>query len=423
MGDETTHRRLSPSKSKRYVLCPGSIARVAKLNLKQGPESPAAREGTRAHQLLETCLNPDNMRKPQDIPALKDEVGTWHPDQEMINHIQDTIDYLGRRQILLMPSVVQSELKVNPEIITNCPEQGGTADIVIFSRHKKVLEIADLKYGRGLRVDPEDNTQLVLYAAGVLADMPVKDLDSVDTVVCTIMQPRIPTERGTNRSVEYTLEGILDKAKEIGQAGLLALSDAGPISPGEEQCRWCEARSICAERREWALHSSGVVFGPVDERSPEDLRDELLEAADSNPSELSDAKLAGILDGIPAIEAYCRDMKVEARARLERGRRLPGYKLVAGKRTRKWLQEATDIHAALKGLRMRVKDFEKHSLLGVAKIRAILPEAKRKAFDELWHWQGGSNTVAQETDERPAVNIEAVTFSEVTEDKPVSFGP
>ncbi len=419
------HARLSPSKSKRYMLCPGSVAREEAMPKGKEVESPAAREGTRAHQLLETCLSPFNMRRPKDVPELTDVVGTWKPDMEMVNYIQETIDYIGAQQsaFLPSPSTVQTELKVDPEFVTKCPEQTGTADIIIFSKHKGVLEIADLKYGRGLRVDPEDNPQLVLYAAGVIAEMAVQDLEGIEKVVCTIMQPRIPTERGTNRSVSYPLEGILDKARMIGQAGLLALSGKGPIVPGDEQCRWCGARAECAERREWALQSSGVVFGPVDEKSPEDLRDELIGAADADPASLTDEALSSILDGIPAIEAYCRDMKVEARARLERGRQLPGYKLVAGKRTRKWLQDETKIHAALKGLRMRVKDFEKHSLLGVAKIRAILPEAKRTEFDELWHWQGGSNTVAHETDERPAVNMEAVTFGDTTEDKPVSFGP
>lgn len=416
MGDENQHARLSPSKSKRYVLCPASVSRCA--TLPQGPQtdSPAAREGTRAHQLLEVCLTPGNMRRPKDVPDLVDEVGPWQPDAEMVEYIQEVIDYIGRRQIELMPSEVYSEKRVDPEPVTGCAEQAGTVDIQILSKYKKTLEIADLKYGRGIRVDPEGNTQLILYAAGVLAETPVADLDQVETIRCTIMQPRIPTERGTNRWVEYTLEGLLEEAKKIGDAGNLALTGFGPAVPGEEQCRWCDFKSQCEERREWAMQSSGVVFGDVSEKSAEDLREELLDAVDTIPGALTDEKLSSILDGIPAIEAYCRDMKVEARRRLERGRTVPGYKLVEGKRARKWLQEDDDVKSALKGLRIKVSDFTATKLLGVAKIRGLLPAAKRDKFDELWFWMNGSPTVAHDSDERPAVNVDAVTFGPVGTD-------
>ena len=409
-----SHSRLSPSGSKRYTLCPASVLRGEAYP--EGPESPSAREGTRAHQLLETCLT--EMKQPSKIPVLTDELGEWSPDAAMVQHIQDCIDYIGGQQIKMFPSDVLSEKQVDPEIITKCPEQKGTVDIQIISTHRRKLEIADLKYGQGIKVDPEDNTQLVLYAAGALAEhLEEGTATPFDEIICTIMQPRIPDPRGTNRSVTYTVEGLIEKAKEIGAAGNLALSGFGPAVPGEEQCRFCNARGDCAERREWVLQSSGVAFGPVDEKPPEELRDELLAAAntETEPSSLTNEALSSILDSIPALEAYIRDMKAEAQRRLERGQKIPGFKLVQGKRSRSWVKEEDDIRKWLKSAKVKVSDFEKKSLLGIAALRALVPEHKRDKFDELWEWSQGRPMVAHETDERPAIDTSAVTFNDVSE--------
>lgn len=404
------HQRLGPSRSKRYVLCPGSVLREAEYQEEEA-ESPAAREGTRAHQLLEHCIDPMVLLRPKDVKELMDELGVWSPDPEMVENIQNVIDYLGMRQLQLMPSDLESEKRVNPEMYTGCLEQAGTADIIISSKHHRTLEVADLKYGRGLRVDPEDNTQLVLYAAGALAEL---DLDDYDEVVLTIMQPRIPTERGTNRSVTYTIPGLLAKAKEIGDAGNLALSGFGPIVPGDEQCRWCAARNNCEERRQHALTISGALFGDVSEKPPEQLEIELMATANTDPTTLDDQKLAAILDGIPALEAYCRDMKVEARRRLERGRAIPGYKLVQGKRSRAWAyHDEEDLRKFLRSCKVKVADYTATKLKGVAAIRTLVPEARRDKFDEMWAWQDGSPTVAHSTDERPAIDVAPVTFGPV----------
>ncbi|MCP5007968.1 MAG: DUF2800 domain-containing protein, partial [Planctomycetes bacterium] len=47
--------KLSPSGSTRWLACPGSIEAEAAIDEPE-VESEAAREGTRAHQLLEECI-------------------------------------------------------------------------------------------------------------------------------------------------------------------------------------------------------------------------------------------------------------------------------------------------------------------------------------------------------------------------------
>ena len=63
----------------------------------------------------------------------------------------------------------------------------GTADMVVVDSHK--IHIIDLKLGKGVVVDAEQNVQLMIYGLGVL-DM-LGFLYEIDTVELTIVQPRI----------------------------------------------------------------------------------------------------------------------------------------------------------------------------------------------------------------------------------------
>ena len=52
---EKTHARLSPSASKRWMTCPGSVAFCSSIKGREAPSKFAA-EGTAAHELGEICL-------------------------------------------------------------------------------------------------------------------------------------------------------------------------------------------------------------------------------------------------------------------------------------------------------------------------------------------------------------------------------
>ena len=417
----TVHYILGPSKSPQYTRCAGSVLYIKQLieagqiaeDQEEKVTSPS-RVGTRAHQLLEHCLTPGAEIRPHLVAKLKDEFGEWVPDIEMIGYIQEVIDYIGKRQIELMPSVCHSEREVNPQFFTECPEMGGTLDIQILSKHKGVLEIADLKYGQGIKVNPEDNTQLILYAAGAMAEL--DDWQELNEVVLTIMQPRIPSSRGTVRSVTHTPHEIVTKAKEIGDHGQLALSGFAPRTPGDIQCRWCAGRNLCEERQQWALTASSALFGDTTAMTPEAMEEQFVDAANTEPSTLTDEKLATILDGIPGLKAYIRDMEAEGQRRLEHGRSIPGYKLVTGRNSRVWKLDEEHLRLALKDLRIKVSAFSKTTILGVSALRKIVPETKREEFDSLWETKGGKPIVVHETDERLALDLSAVTFGPVKAD-------
>ena len=62
----------------------------------------------------------------------------------------------------------------------------GTGDLVIVA--DGVLEIIDFKGGRGVRVDADHNSQLMLYALGALTEFDA--LYDIQSIRMTIVQPR-----------------------------------------------------------------------------------------------------------------------------------------------------------------------------------------------------------------------------------------
>ena len=77
--------------------------------------------------------------------------------QEMRDHVQTYLDYVRSIPGELL---VEQRLDLTPWV----PEAFGTADAVILD--DGICHIVDLKYGKGVRVDAEENTQLMLYALG-----------------------------------------------------------------------------------------------------------------------------------------------------------------------------------------------------------------------------------------------------------------
>ena len=87
------------------------------------------------------------------------------------------------------------------------PEGTGQSDCVIVS--DKCLHVIDLKYGQGIIVDAENNTQLMIYALGsALHFLSIYDFT---TVKMTIFQPR----RENNSSWTISLDELLDWGETV----------------------------------------------------------------------------------------------------------------------------------------------------------------------------------------------------------------
>src|SRR5690606_17957678 len=130
--------------------------------------SEYAAEGTKAHKLAEGILL-DKIDEPAD--------GT----NEMFEHVSRYVEAVLEKWIPGAQLYVEQRLEFSPWV----PEGFGTGDAVIVS--DDVLEIIDLKYGKGVQVDAENNPQLRLYALGAYNEFGA--LYDFQTVRMTIVQP------------------------------------------------------------------------------------------------------------------------------------------------------------------------------------------------------------------------------------------
>jgi hypothetical protein len=149
------HSKISPSKSERWVNCPGSI--LLEEQCPPQATSKYAAEGTAAHEIAALCLkrgeNADSYFG--EIVEVDDEKFTV--DSEMTENIQIYLDTI--RADMEADGVPHSELKTEHafELKYIHPDLYGTLDAYYTSPFGK-LRVYDLKYGRGTFVDVVENT-------------------------------------------------------------------------------------------------------------------------------------------------------------------------------------------------------------------------------------------------------------------------
>ncbi len=256
--------------------------------------SPLADEGSCAHKVGELCLISPAI-KPHDLVG-----ATFHNTvvtEDMADYVAEYIEYVDS---------ISPERQIEVSLDIAAIDGRGTADAVITT-HSQV-HIIDLKYGRG-RVEAEWNVQLMLYALGMLSKHPSHEF------VLHIVQPRI-----NNYSVWKIPAKDLRRWAETTLAKAVAKT-RGPRprrTPGEVQCRWCKAAPTCKALYD---HTFEVLQG--------------LFEADMTPDDTQ-----RVLDNKALIEKFLKAVEENALKELIVGHPVQGYKLVAGRKARKWSPSA-----------------------------------------------------------------------------------
>lgn len=257
------HARFSPSKGKQYLKCTASL-----LLEEQFPdeESPYAAEGTAGHELAEHLIRKYlKMRTKRPVSEYYTD-GLVDAVEEYVSYVTGQIEEAGRK---CADAVFLVEYRV--DLTAFVPECFGTADMVIITDKK--VHVIDLKLGQGVRVEAEENCQLMIYGMGIL--QMADSLFDVDTVELTIVQPRLDSLSDWEISVDALREWgssvFVPKAQE-------ALSGNGEFSPGAETCRFCKARFNCRARSEYFLEEARHEFKDPDLLSDEEMARVLLKA-------------------------------------------------------------------------------------------------------------------------------------------------
>jgi len=369
------HARLSASASDRWMNCPGSV-RLIELCPEQ-ESSEFADEGSAAHALAERCLTEGADAWMYVGQTFEGNGRVFVADADMATHVQVYLDYVrnaaGDADLVVEHRIENAELGES---------FGGTADAYCH-RIKDgggFLHVFDFKYGAGVAVAAEGNTQMMYYAFGVLKNLGVAKGASLH-VGMTIVRPRTPVGDPV-QEVWTTSDAILDWAEtELLPAMAAVDCKDAPLQLGDH-CRFCPARIVCPKMRE---NFDAVATGET-----------------SLVSLLEGDALAEAYGRIEAAKMYIRAVEDECLKRALAGDAVPGTKLVAGRSERKWKDGAETILAATLG----DKAYSEPSLKSPAQIEK---EVGGKALVAEWAFKAeGRPSLAAADDRRAALDVSAL---------------
>ena len=155
-------------------------------------------------------------------------------DEEMVECAEIYVDYISKREKELKAKKLIEEQVTLEEINTNL---WGTLDCALIT--KDVIEIIDLKSG-SWPVEA-NNTQLRIYALGILERYPYENAK----VILTIVQPYSSDKKGPVKSFETTPESLVDWAFQDLKPAADACLESEPKFVFGNHCRFCLYKQDC----------------------------------------------------------------------------------------------------------------------------------------------------------------------------------
>lgn len=378
------HALLSASGAPRWLNCTPS----AKLEDEYGERksSPFAEEGTLAHELAELYLRKDVLQDIRDAEfeaKLSEIMEHKLFKEEMLDCVPIYTDYCAGEyaSAKLTSDFAIIEIEQRLDLTEFIPDSFGTADCVIIK--DDVMQVIDLKYGKGVAVQAEWNKQLMLYGLGALRKYDT--MYDIKEVMLTIVQPRLDSIS----SWQIPVSGLTNWAvEELKPKAEMAYAGEGELSPGE-WCKFCSVKNKCR-----ALYEQQMEVAKYDFANPEFLTDE----------EIADVVLRAprLVEWVNSIGEYASEKA------LNEGKAWPGLKLVEGVSRRKWSVEEEEVAKTLKAKCPELTDdvIYDMSLKSLTEIEKLVgKKAFAAQFGELVVKPQGSPKLVSIEDKRPAMGV------------------
>jgi hypothetical protein len=383
----TAHAKLSASGSEKWMTCTPSANLEA-----QFPDegSEFAREGTFAHELFEMEMNYilERLTGKEYNARRAALMKNAFYSQELEDYVQEAVDFaVGRIEQIKFDCkdpVIMVEQRL--DFSRWVPEGFGTGDLVIVA--DGIVEVMDLKYGKGIYVDPIHNSQLRLYGLGAINEL--RHLYDLFRVRMTVLQPRLHNYGTEEIQAEDLLEWAIYTVKPLAD---LAWVGKGEFVAGEHcTSSFCKARYTCPARAAQAVAIAQQEFGPLEDAQP------------PLPESLSMDRIAELLPKADMVIDWFNDLKAYAfKQATEHNTMVPGYKLVEGRSNRKYSdQDAVAAKLVASGVPEEV--IYERSLLGITAMeKAVGKKVFAEVLDGLIVKPEGKPTLVQVSDKRPAL--------------------
>lgn len=385
------HAKLSPSSAKKWLNCSLSV------DLESGISEEAsvfALEGTTAHTLGELKLQLGmNLISFIDY---NNAVSKLEVDSDMELHTDNYRDYVI--ETINSYNDINLEIEMKVDLSEYVPESFGTSDIVLINSEH--LEIIDFKYGKGVKVDADDNYQLMLYALGVLDNFSF--LYEPKAVKMTIYQPRLDNIS----SFEMSAKDLYVWGEVVKEKAHKAFNEGGVCEVGDWcSSGFCKARPICRKYVDDIFVIEKFDFKDVNKLNNDDI--------------------AEILSKVDKLTKYAKLIKTYAIKKLLEGEEIKGFKVVAGKSNRTFnADDDTIANALCKGFgeildeddNLTIDDFYEKKLLSITELekkygaKNIEIVLKNHIVKPV-----GAPTLAKSTDKRKAINSIETAISDFAE--------
>lgn len=372
---ERSHALLSASSAKRWLACPPSARLEDEL-----PEKDTAfsLEGTLAHEIAERKLQEYFFDEEAAIEERGDIEEQLH---DYLNRVKEVYHALKEKN-----GAVNVYLERRLDFSDYVPEGFGTGDVVMLSG--ETLYVIDLKFGKGVTVDAEDNPQLKLYGLGAINAF--EDIYDFEEVVLRIDQPRLDH---VSEVIMSKLE-LLKWGEEIKPKAKIAYEGKGEFKSGEH-CKFCKAQAQCRVLAEENLKA-------------------FKEA--TSPELLASHEIAEVLEQLPLIENWIKAIKEFTLAEALKGEYYPGFKLVEGRSIRKYADELKVVEALKEAGYDEALIYEK-KLYGITAMEKNIGKSQfNNVLGGLITKPPGAPTLVPESDKRPVYNTEQQILESLKEE-------
>ncbi|MDE5757027.1 MAG: DUF2800 domain-containing protein [Allobaculum sp.] len=229
------HAKLSASGASRWLACPPSVRLEENFPNKS---TSYTEEGTLAHEMGEYQVQ--YILGMTDLQECLDHLETLEKHKyftaEMKEHTEAYAEYIAERYKAIKEQCKDAFVEIEKRVdFSKWVREGfGTCDCCIIA--DDTLEIIDFKYGKGHKVDAENNAQMQLYALGAIEAYSM--LYDIKKVKMTIFQPRLASISVAEISVEELLQWAEEYVKP---RAILGYSGKGEFAPREETWTLCNS--------------------------------------------------------------------------------------------------------------------------------------------------------------------------------------
>jgi hypothetical protein len=291
--------------------CPGSVLLEEKAPAQES--SVYAEEGTAAHKLAAMALE------------MNDNADSFLGEVIEVGDSRFKVSAGMAEAVQVYLDTIRADME-NDGVSTLCIERDftlpdisahlyGTNDASYISPFASLLRVYDYKHGQGTYVEVDENTQLMIYALGAWQETG-RIAEEIEIV---IIQPRFFGADPVRR-YRFHRDRLMAFRKEVEKAVAVVHGGSKTLKTGD-WCKFCPAMSICE-----AKHGEIFAVVPAGPTLPE-------------PGALSVEQMVKVLTISATIADWAAAVHAHAESLARTGVKIPGYKLVAKKGHRKWIDE------------------------------------------------------------------------------------